>query len=143
VKLSSYKARRGQKVELAMTSMIDVVFLLLIFFMTTTTFLRTEKSLESAIQVQERSAAQARSDFEPAIVDVAPGTAAPFVFRLGTREILAAEELTNVLAQFENKADGAYVRVSDEAPFGMAAAAINACKRAGFFVHYVPLERGN
>ena len=36
---------RSNKIELSMTSMIDVVFLLLIFFLVTTTFVRPEKQL--------------------------------------------------------------------------------------------------
>ena len=51
------------------------------------------------------------------------------------------QELVQVLRQFENKFDGAFVRVSDDAPFDMVAAAIQACKTARFAtVSYVPLD---
>ena len=64
-----------------------------------------------------------------------------FVFRLGTREFATQQELVRVLRQFENKVDGAFVRVSDDVPFDMAAAAIQACKTARFLtVSYVPLD---
>jgi biopolymer transport protein ExbD len=123
-----------------MTSMIDVVFLLLIFFMVTSSFVKTERDLDSGIKVERESAGGEQSDFEPAIVDVvnANGT---FVYRLGSRDFATQQELVQVLRQFENKVDGAFVRVSSDAPFDMAAAAIQACKTANFVtVSYVPLR---
>ena len=128
--------------QLEMTPMIDVVFLLLIFFMTTASFVKTERQLDSAIRVKNKTAEQALSDLEPAIVEVVP-SGDRFLYKLGTREITSDDELTRVLGSFANKEDGAFVRVSDGAPFRMAAAAIQACKTAGFAsVSYVPLSAG-
>lgn len=139
MKLSSHKLSRDTRPELSMTSMIDVVFLLLIFFLTTSSFVKTERDLDSGIQVQRQSG-DTRSDFEPAIVDVIR-TDDQLVFRIGAREFRSQQELTRVLRQFENKADGAFVRVADDVPFDMAAAAIQACRAARFLtVSYVPLE---
>jgi biopolymer transport protein ExbD len=140
MKLTSRKSQRGSKIELAMASMIDVVFLLLIFFMTTASFVKTERELDSAIKVKKKSVQQTPRDLQPAIVDIVRGDMG-FVYRIGSRDMATAEELTDVLRQFDNKADGAFVRVSDEAPFQMAAAAIQACKSANFLtVSYVPLN---
>ncbi len=120
-----------------MTSMIDVVFLLLIFFMTTSSFVKTERQLDSNIKNQD-SASSSASDMEPAIVEIV-NSGGQFVYRIGAREVLAARELTNILRQFPSKLDGAYVKVSDDAPFSMAAAAIQSCKDADFtIVTYVP-----
>lgn len=139
MKLSSRKIERDRRIELSMTSMIDVVFLLLIFFMTTSSFVRTERELDSAIRVKDKTQEQALSDLEPVIVQVVAGDDR-FVYKLGARQITSQEELVRVLSGFPNKADGAFVRVSDDAPFRMAAAAIQACKTAGFpTVSYVPL----
>jgi biopolymer transport protein ExbD len=130
--------RHGSKVELQMTSMIDVVFLLLIFFMVTSSFNKAERELDPAIKMQ-RAAGKA-ADLAPAIVDVVRGGSG-FVFKLGGRELTSATELTGVLRQLDNKLDGAIVRVQDEAPFDMAASAIQACKAAGFaLVSYVPFQ---
>jgi len=130
--------RHGSKIELQMTSMIDVVFLLLIFFMVTSSFHKAERELDPAVKVQ-RAAAAAAQDFSPAVVDVVR-SAGGLVFRLGGRELTSAEQLTEVLAQLDNKVNGAVVRASDEAPFGMAASAVQACKSAGFaLVSYVPM----
>ena len=139
MKLSSRKLEQGRKITLSMTSMIDVVFLLLIFFMTTASFVKTERDLDSAIKVNEKSSSEA-SDMEPAIVEIVPGGGG-FVYRVGGRELLSEEELEEVLHAFSNKLDGAFVQVSDDAPFRMAAAAIQACKNADFrAVSYVPVD---
>ena len=140
MKLSSHK-RGSSKIEIQMTAMIDIVFQLLIFFMVTASFVKTEKNLDPAIKVNKSSAAQATSHLEPAIVEVSRA-AGGYVFKLGSREIKSQEELTRILRQFDNKVDGAFVKVADDAPFAMAAAAIQSCKAAGFLaVSYVPQDQ--
>ena len=77
-------------------------------------------------------------DYEPVIVEIVAGTAGQYVYRLGASDYAAAE-LKTKLVKFPNKLDGAFVKVSDGAPFGMAATAIQHCKSAGFQpVAYVP-----
>lgn len=138
MRLTSQKLQREKQLELPMTSMIDVVFLLLIFFMTTSAFVKTERELDSGIKVN-RAAGSALEDFDPAVIDVIPADSG-FVFRIGARDISTQQELTNVLRQFPNR-DAAFVRVSDQVPFDLAAAAIQACKSARFVtVSYVPLQ---
>jgi biopolymer transport protein ExbD len=138
MRLTSRETRHSSAIELQMTSMIDVVFLLLIFFMVTSSWQKTERQLEPGIQVQ-RSGAGQRGQLEPAIVDIVRGDEG-FVFQLGGRQFRSADELTPVLSQFENKTDGAFVRAVNNAPFEMAASAIQACKSARFpNVLYVPL----
>jgi biopolymer transport protein ExbD len=137
MKLSSRKLNRHNRVELAMTSMIDVVFLLLIFFMTTASFVKTERQLDTNIKSQESSSSVA-SDLEPAIVEVV-NVEGVFLYRVGGRTLQTPVELTDLLRQFPSKVDGAYVKVSNDVPFRLAAAAIQACKDAGFsLVSYVP-----
>ena len=122
-----------------MTSMIDVVFLLLIFFMTTSNFVLTERNLDPSIKV-DRGSSGAPSELEPVIVDVV-SMDGNYIFRLGGRTLATHEELTKVLQSMPPTDDGAFVRVADGAPFGMAAAAIQACKSANILlVSYVPLE---
>jgi biopolymer transport protein ExbD len=140
VKLSSHKIEHGATLDLPMTSMIDVVFLLLIFFMVSASFIQTERNLDSAIEVRNRSAQQAQSNLEPAIVEIVE-SGGRHVYKVGAREMISEAELQNLLAQFPDKLQGAFVRVSDTAPFRMAAAAIQSAKSAGFtVVTYVPLR---
>ncbi len=122
-----------------MTSMIDVVFLLLIFFMVTTSFRKTERELDPAVKSQQQSNA-AQSDFEPVIVEVTKEGGRTF-FRLGTATYTTDAQLIALLKQFDQKQDGAYVKVSDAAEFGFAARAMQACKTAGFSaVSYIPWD---
>lgn len=140
MRLSSQRANRSTKIELSMTSMIDVVFLLLIFFMVTTSFRKTERELDPAVKSQQRSSSAADSDFEPVIVEVV-ADGGRTVFRLGTATYSTDAELVATLRQFDRKQDGAYVKVSDAAQFGYAARALQACKTAGFnAVSYVPWD---
>ena len=142
MKLSSRKIERNKNIELTMTSMIDVVFLLLIFFMVFSSFLDTERNLDSAIKVKKSSSANT-SDLERAIIEVVRQGDIP-IYRLGSRAITDEEELRRILKQFPNKADGAFVRVEDGVPFGMAAIAVQACKSADFLaVSYIPIEGSN
>jgi biopolymer transport protein ExbD len=140
MRLSSRKPTRGGAIDLPMTSMIDVVFLLLIFFMTTAGFRETERNLDSAITVRNRAAQQSQTDLEPAIVELVESDG-QYVYKVGAREMTDQAELQDLLDQFPNKVNGAFVRVSDGAPFRMAAAAVQAAKNAGFLiVTYVPLR---
>ena len=139
MKLSSQKAK-SSTLELNMTSMIDVVFLLLIFFMVTAAFVKTERNLDSAIKVNKQSASQANTHLEPAIVEI-QSTPGGYVYQLGGREFTSQSDLTDILRRFDNKVDGAFVKVPDDAPYEMAAAAVQACKTAGFTsVSYVPVN---
>ena len=107
--------------------------------MTTGGFMTVERNLDPAIK-DRPSGAAAGSDLEPAIVDIVR-SGDRFVYRVGSREMTSDDELTKLLTQFPNKLDGAFVRVSDGAPFHMAAAAIQACKNARFqAVAYVPMD---
>ncbi len=81
MKLSSVKVERSSTPELNMTSMIDVVFLLLIFFMITANYRQTEKELESAIK-EKQSGAGSQTDFEPVLIEIVPGGPG-YVYRMG------------------------------------------------------------
>jgi biopolymer transport protein ExbD len=122
--------RHGSKIDLQMTSMIDCVFLLLIFFMVTSSFNRTERELDTGLATEARTV-KAAGDLAPIVVEVIRAEGA-FVFKVGGRQLPSREELTDVLRKIENKLDGAFVRAADDAPFLMASGAIQACKDAGF-----------
>ena len=140
MRLTSKKVGGPVKPELSMTSMIDVVFLLLIFFMVTTSVVLSERQLRPAIQVDEETTSQAPSDLDPAIVEVVSSNGR-FVYRLGANEFTDPGRLVETLRAFDNKYDGAFVRVADDAPFDMSATALQACRAAGFpAVSYVPLD---
>ena len=139
MKLSN-RQLRGSRLELSMTSMIDVVFLLLIFFIVTTTFVRPEREIVSSIKVNEKQTAANDSNLDPAIVDVIRQNS-EVLFRIGAVRTNDLEEVKKLLAGFENKVDGAFVRVADDVPYEAAAQAIGACKASGFTsVSYLSLD---
>jgi len=140
MRLSNRKTSRNSEIELSMTSMIDVVFLLLIFFMTTASFVQTERELDSAIKVKSESAAKRPSDLEPAIVKIIPA-GNTYVYQVGANQLTTQAELTELLKKLGNKDAGAFVQAGDGVPFHMSAAAIQACKNANYRpVSYVPLD---
>lgn len=124
-----------------MTSMIDVIFLLLIFFLLNVGYHAAERELDSGIQT--KSASRSKSHLEPVIIDIVPASGGGgHVFKIGGRELATAGELTRVLRMME-PTGVAFVRVRDDAPFAMAAAAVQACHDAGFpSVSYVPEPSG-
>lgn len=136
MKLGTSTNAAGGDGELPLTSLIDVIFLLLIFFMVTSSMSVPEAQLASALQV-DRTAAGRASDLQPQIVHVEmrDGRAA---FRLGERVFFDKRELTSLLSALP-KEGGVFVRVSDAVPVEAAAAALQASKDAGFSrVSYVP-----
>ena len=136
MKLSFRKAGGGSRVELAMTSMIDVIFLLLIFFMLNVGFHLAERELESGIQTE--ASGRSKSRLDPVIVEIARGANGEFRMKLGAREFNDPAELTSVLARMKGSG-GAFVKAGDDAPFALAASAIQACSDAGFLaISYIP-----
>ena len=139
MKLSNRKPG-DSRLEISMTSMIDVVFLLLIFFIVTTTFVRPEREIVSAIKVNEKQSADSVSDLDPAIVDIIRQNS-QVLFRVGAVRTNDLEEIKQLLSGFENKSDGAFVRVADDVPYEAAAQAIGACRASGFkSVSYLSLN---
>ena len=121
-----------------MTSMIDVVFLLLIFFIVTTTFVRPERQIQSTIRVNESRQTTDMSNLDPAIVEIAR-LGQDVIFKIGAIQTTDLEEIKTILREFENKSEGAFIRAADNVPFEAAAQAIGACKSSGFpTVSYLP-----
>lgn len=131
--------RRGKsraRIErLQLTAMIDVIFLLLIFFMTTTTLATPEAELASGLRA-ERQGGRAQ-DLAPQIVEVLRLEGAP-AFRLGDRVMRDKASLRAVLETLPRDA-GVFVKVHAGVDVAAAAAALQACRDAGFErVTYVP-----
>ena len=123
-----------------MTSMIDVVFLLLIFFLVNVGYHRAERELDSGIQTE--ASGKSRSPLEPVIVEIVREGAGEFRMQLGSRQFDDPAELTRVLSQMRG-AGGAFVKAGDDAPFALAAAAIQACYDSGYLnVSYIPAAPG-
>jgi biopolymer transport protein ExbD len=130
--------RRAERITLHLASMVDVVFLLLIYFMVTTVLTRPEDRLSSLLQTQ-RSGDAAASDFEPQILDVVVRDGSP-VYQIGSAVARTRGELGAALAGM-HRPSGLFVRVADNVPVGFAVGAIQAGRDAGFEkVTYVPAK---
>jgi biopolymer transport protein ExbD len=118
-----------------MTSMIDVVFLLLIFFLVTSSFAPDEGRLDSALQTEGGNARV--TDLQPQVVSV-ERQGDVVVYRVGQRVTTSVQELTAVLSQLPKEA-GVAVKVSGDVSVGSAASAMQAAYNAGFEKRsYVP-----
>ncbi len=121
-----------------MTPMIDVIFLLLVYFLLSTTHAPPEAQLDPALRA-ERVAPGAAADFQPQIVtagvlDGRPG------FEIASRRVFTKPELVAILDPLP-KDGGLFIRGADAAPVSLAAAAIQAATDAGFDrITYVPLD---
>lgn len=108
--------------------MIDVIFLLLIFFMATTTLARPESQLASGLRAEQQSGQTSTS--VPPIVEVGvfDGKAS---FRLGSRVFVDRRALVDVLIEQPRDA-GVFVKVFDGVDVSLVASAMQACELAGF-----------
>lgn len=114
-----------------MTSMIDVVFLLLIFFLVTTTFIKPERHLTGNILVERPESGIQPNDLEPAVIDIfRRGDAV--IYQLGGTQTSQLVDLRSALHDFDNKQHGGFVRVGPDVPFENAASAIGILKSSGF-----------
>ncbi|UYV11726.1 MAG: biopolymer transporter ExbD [Phycisphaera sp.] len=128
---------RGELGELPLTPMIDVVFLLLIYFMVTATITPPESRVASTLQ-GERGSGQAR-DLKPQIVTI-DLTGSTVTYRLGSRVFADRESLAAALEQLP-KEGGLFVRVTDRAPWSAVAGVMQDALDAGFVKRtYVPAD---
>jgi biopolymer transport protein ExbD len=140
MKFSGHKLERDYTPELSLTSMIDVVFLLLIFFITTSSFTRTERELTSQVRFEQAAGGKVNQHLERAVIVVEPAGDGAARYRVGLRTFTNPETLQVFLAaNFRGAPQGGYVYVPPNVDFQWVAAAINACERAGVGgVSYVP-----
>lgn len=107
--------------------MIDVFFLLLVYFIVSTTLAIPEDELSAALRQQSEESA---SDLQPQLVEVlAQGSSV--VFKVGGQQLVSQEDLRELLTQLPKEA-GVFLRVDDAAPVWAAAAALQACHDAGY-----------
>ncbi|TVQ77962.1 MAG: biopolymer transporter ExbD [Phycisphaeraceae bacterium] len=127
---------RSRLLRMEMTPMIDVIFLLLIYFFLTSSYTPPESSLTPALQA-ERISSGAGADFQPQIVEVALVNGRP-VFRLLDQVFSTQEQLQTALSALP-KEPGVFIRGSGVSVAGHAVSALQAARDAGFErVTYVP-----
>jgi biopolymer transport protein ExbD len=132
------RGRRGRReAQLNITPLIDVVFLLLVFFLLTTTFLDPESALTPLVRTSDESA-QA-SLLQPQIVRVDAVAGVP-TFAIGDLRLRDQQRLREALARLP-VGPGLFIHVTDRVSVDFAVAALQAAKDAGFEkVTYVPVD---
>ena len=122
-----------------MSSMIDVTFLLLIYFIVTTVFTPPEDQLTPALKVEQGSAVK-DNDLEPQIVNVTTRDSQE-VYEIGDQAIVDRRQLAIILKRLPNE-PGVIVKVDNNVTVGFAIAAVQEARNAGFErVTYVPSPR--
>ena len=139
MKLSNQRVQGdANPIELSMTAMIDVVFLLLIFFLVTNTLVQPEPQVAADIAPDKALGRQVSSDLQPALIEIVDA-GDQVVFQLGAIRTTSLRDLKVPLQEFPDKSEGAFVRVSDGVAFEQVAQVMGLCKSTGFVsVAYLP-----
>ena len=131
--------RRIDRITLELASMIDVTFLLLIYFMVTMVIVAREDHLSPTLQTESVSSVGAEDDFQPQVIEVFAENGAP-VYRLGLRVLSERADLASALEPLPRSV-GIFVKVYDGVSVEFAVAAIQVARDAGFDqVTYVPAK---
>lgn len=135
----SAQRRKRERITLNLASMIDIVFLLLIYFIVTATIRPPEDRLSTALQSAQQTGGAPSNDFRPQIVEVLTVNGAP-AYRLGARVMNDRAALLEALTPLPKDA-GLFIKVHDGVPVGFAVVAVQTGKDVGFKqVTYVPAE---
>ena len=138
-----FRARRSRvrvdRLTLNLASMIDVTFLLLVYFIVSTVMARPEDQLTSAIQTRDSDSAGSEIDYQPQVVEVVAIQGVPS-YVIGSRRLRDLPGLREVLRDLPTEL-GVFIRVSGEIPVEFALSAVQAARDAGFEqVTHVPDE---
>ncbi|MGV6813772.1 MAG: ExbD/TolR family protein [Phycisphaerales bacterium] len=130
--------RRSSRLgSLPLTSMIDVVFLLLIFFLVTSNFAQEEHKLPSTLQT-EGGGVQSQ-DLQPQIIQIIMQENKP-VFVIGDVMVQDGPALVNFLNRLP-KEPGIAIKSTPDAPISAIALALQSARDAGFQKRsYVPRD---
>ena len=118
--------------------MIDVTFLLLVYFIVTTVLATPEDLLTPALKVEEGTSLSVE-ELDPQIIEIRLQEGTP-LYVIGSHLCPDRESLAQVLATLPIE-PGLILRVSNEVPVGFAVAAIQVARDANFEkVTYVPAK---
>jgi len=125
-----------ERFTLNLASMIDVTFLLLIFFMVTTVLIRPEDRLTPMLKTRSDATAM-QQDFQSQRIEVLIMEGMP-IYRLSGQRFTVSGDLRLALIPLP-KEPGVFINVEDQVPIGFAVGALQAAHDAGFTkVTYVP-----
>ena len=117
-----------EEVGISLISLIDVIFLLLIFFMVTTTLIDPSRRLD--IQLPEAKAASPETKSIPAIIELGPGGK---VLLNGKRVDLKTLESRLRALGSGSKKKTALVRADRRLDYGRVVRVLGICRASGFY----------
>ncbi len=131
--LLARRKREQARPELNMAAMVDVVFLLLIFFMCTSSISRLESSLSGQVSHLGPGSGRESEDMLPYIVRLERVSEGVLV-SLEDRPCATFEGLFDRLRETYARGGDNPVLIKGQGtvPFGYMVAALDACRRAGF-----------
>ena len=133
---ASNKRHKLNRAAVNLSSMIDVTFLLLVYFIVTTVFTPPEDLLTPALKVED-GASMSQQDLEPQIVQVELIEQNP-AYTIGEHVCRDRKALSKVLQNLPTE-PGLIIKVRSDIPIGFAVAAIQVARDANFEkVTYVP-----
>lgn len=133
------RRRRGQLGALPLTSMIDVVFLLLVFFLVTANFAQKESKLPAALQTEGGGVRS--SDLQPQIIQISVMNG-QLIYMIGQVQCTSRASLESVLQQLPRDA-GVAIKAEPDVPVQAVATALQAARNSGFTRRsYVPSDSG-
>ena len=134
---SNAKRTSTKHAVLNLSSMIDVTFLLLIYFIVTTVIATPEDLLKVALKVEQSSTVTV-DHFEPQIILVTTINN-QYVYQMGDRSFTDRIQLAEFLEALP-KEPGVIIRVTNFVPVSFVVTAIQEARNAGFEkVTYVPV----
>ena len=114
--------------QLNMASMIDVVFLLLIFFMCTSSFVRPEKSLRARLPEASPTDAASGDDLDPVRIRLLPVGQAVSI-TCDSQPCATIDDLLLMLRARRSMGQPPVIIAGhDDVPFGHMVAALDACR---------------
>ncbi|MEQ9205854.1 MAG: biopolymer transporter ExbD [Phycisphaerales bacterium] len=139
LKRSQRSAKRSSHLGvLPLTSMIDVVFLLLVYFLVTSSFAQPERDLPSSVQTDGGGVRSSELQPQIVVIELQGGEA---VYRVGSNRVLTQDGLTQLLRSLP-KEPGIAVKAQRDVPIRFIAVAMQASQDAGFTRRsYVPTGR--
>jgi len=120
---------RPQSLQLSTPGMIDIVFLLLIFFLVNASYRPNEKQVET--QTTDPNKASARSEIQPLEIKVT-STGQGASFEVAGRTFRSLDELGDWLGQWPAKDQPVVISNSSSCPVGIVIKTINQSRESGF-----------
>lgn len=133
--ISAARRAGNKNLEINIAPLIDMVFILLIFFLVTTSFLK-----ETGVEVSRPSAATAETRVHPSILIGITKTGA---IHIDKRQVDIRAVRANVERALAENPEGAVVIVADrESITGLVVSVMDACKLAGAKEVSIAAEKG-